>query len=95
MHTGDGKSFSNISATTSDFTLLGGLYGATAVATWSAGSAKLQRLAADGTTYLSVSSGTDFTANGYATVYLPYGTYRITVATSTAIYIEINRIPME
>lgn len=93
MRATDGFSFSNISASTAAFTLRGGKYGVDAVATFSAGSVKLQRLAADKSTYLSVSSGTDFSAAGYASVDLPPGTYRFTIATATAVYAAICRIP--
>jgi hypothetical protein len=56
---------------------------------------KLQRLGADGSTYLSVSSGTDFTAAGYQTVDLPAGQYRFTIATASAVYASIARVPGE
>jgi hypothetical protein len=90
---GEGQTFSNISATTSAFNFPGGLYGMDVVAAFGGGSVKLQKLAADGSTYVSVSSGTDFTAAGYNTVYLPGGTYRLTIATASAIYASINRVP--
>lgn len=95
MRAVDGHSESNIAATTAAFKLTGGLYGVDAVGTWGGGSAKLQKLAADGSTYLSVSSGTDFTANGYSTVNLPAGSYKIVIATATAVYVNIRRIPGE
>lgn len=91
--TGDGKSFSNISVTTAAFALLGGKYGAAAVATFGGGSVKLQTLGPDNTTWLSVSSGTDFAAAGYATIDLPSGQYRFTIATATAVYATVYRIP--
>lgn len=91
----DGYTASNISASTAAFHLRGGLYGVDAVATWGGGSVKLQRLAADGTTYLSVASATDFTANGYTTVNLPPGDYKLIVATASAIYVSVRRIPGE
>lgn len=86
------QAFSNISTTTAAFTLLGGAYGVEVVATFGGGSVKLQRLALDGTTYLSVDSGTDFAANGYANINLPNGTYRFTIATATAVYAELTAI---
>jgi hypothetical protein len=90
----DGASFSNIAATTSAFTLEGGKYSAAAIATWSAGSVKLQALGPDGSTYLSVSSPTDFSANGFAAaVDLPPGQYRFTIATATAVYASVWRVP--
>jgi hypothetical protein len=60
------RAFTNISATTSAFLLRGGLYGVTSKGTW--GTATLQRLAADATTYVTVV--TAITADGYATVSL-------------------------
>lgn len=82
--------FENIAATTAAFTLRGGLYGVTASATWGGGSVTLQRLAADGSTYITCL--TAFTASGYATVSLPPGAYKVAVATSTAVYIDITAI---
>ena len=89
----DGQAFSNIAATTSAFTLKGGKYGAAVVATFGGGSVKLQTLGPDGSTYVSVSSGTDFSAAGYATVDLPPGQYRFTIATATAVYAAVTGIP--
>lgn len=79
--------FSNISATPASFTLRGGQYAVTSTATWGGGSATLQRLAADGSTY--VTCLTAFSADGYATVNLPSGTYRLLIATATALYADI------
>jgi hypothetical protein len=45
--------------------------------------------------YLSVSSGTDFTAAGYATVQLAPGTYRLTITTATGVFASLNRVPGE
>ncbi len=84
---------SNISATTAAFQLRGGKYACAAHATWGGGSVKLQRLLPDGSTYLSVASATDFTANGIANVDLAGGLYKWTVDTASAIYTDITRIP--
>jgi hypothetical protein len=73
------------------FGLDGGLYQATAVASWSAGSATLEQLGPDGTTWLSVA--TALSANGGVTLYLPPGKYRWTIATATAVYVMVTRIP--
>lgn len=86
---------SNVSATTDPFELKGGKYGAAVVATFGGGSVKLQMLGPDGSTYVSVASATDFTAAGYGTVDLPPGKYRWTVATATAVYAVVCRIPGE
>lgn len=83
-------SYTNISATPATFTLRGGCYGVIAKATWGGGSVTLQRLSADNTTYVTML--TAFSADGYAAVNLPAGTYRFLVATATAIYVEIVSI---
>ena len=83
-------SFSNISATPATFTLRGGQYAVTVHATWGGGSLTLQRLAPDGATYVTVL--TAFSADGYATVNLPSGTYQLTIATATAIYVDVVAI---
>lgn len=88
----DGTSFSNIAATTAAFVLRGGLYGVTVTATFGGGSVTLQRLAADGSTY--VTALTAFTAAGYSTVYLPSGTYKVAVTTATAVYVDITTVPI-
>jgi hypothetical protein len=89
----DGKAYANIAASTSGFALKGGAYGVTAVATFGGGSVKLQRLSGDGSTYVSMSSSTDFTAAGGAVLNLPPGTYRFTIATATAVYVEVQGVP--
>jgi len=82
--------FTNISANTAAFTLRGGNYGITVSATFGGGSVTLQRLAADGTTY--VTCVTAFTAAGFASANLPSGTYRFTIAMATAVYVDIVSI---
>ena len=62
-------------------------------ATFGGGSVKLQRLSLDASTYVSVASATDFSAAGGTIVDLPPGTYRLTVATASAIYAEVAGIP--
>lgn len=86
---------SNVAATTAAFELKGGKYAVAVVATFGGGSVKLQMLGPDSTTYLSVASGTDFTAAGYGTVDLPPGQYRWTIATATAVYAVVCRVPGE
>jgi hypothetical protein len=88
----DGKGFSNISASTAAFNLIGGAYGVSVVATFGGGSVKLQRLALDGSTFVSLAAATDFTANGGALVNLPAGSYRFTIATATAVYAEVQGV---
>ncbi|MGE3279683.1 MAG: hypothetical protein AB7H90_03505 [Alphaproteobacteria bacterium] len=89
----DGYLATNISATTAAFKLRGGLYGVDAIATWGGGSVTLQRVAGDGSTM--VTAMTAFSANGYATAYLPPGDYKLAVATATGVYVNVRRIPGE
>ena len=99
MRARDSYSASNISATTSAFTLAGGLYGIDYAATWGGGSVTLQKLAGDGSTYVTVQLADGFDAiwssNGFDLAQLPPGTYKLAVATATAVYVQINRIPGE
>lgn len=83
----------NISATPASFTLRGGQYALTATASWGGGSATLQRLAPDGATY--VTCLTALSADGYATVNLPSGTYRLAVATATALYADLVSVAVQ
>lgn len=85
-----GQNFSNISASTSGFTLLGGLYGVLVTGT-GFGTVTLQGLSLDGSTWVTVL--TAFSANGYASVYLPPGTYRFAISSASAVYASINGIP--
>jgi hypothetical protein len=86
----ENNAFANISATPAAFKLRGGQYGVTVTATFGGGSVTLQRLSNDGITY--VTCLTAFTAAGYASVNLPSGTYRLLVATATAIYADVVSI---
>jgi hypothetical protein len=38
---------------------------------------------------------TAFSADGYATAYLPAGTYRWAVATATGVYVRVRSIPLK
>jgi hypothetical protein len=82
--------YKNVSATQGPFTLRGGQYAVTVIATWGGGSVTLQRLADDGSSY--VTCLTAFSANGYATVNLPSGRYQFAVATATAVYVDITSV---
>jgi len=80
-------SFSNIATNTTPFVLRGGNYGVTVTATFGGGSVTLQRLAPDGSTWVTVVAA--FTAVGYANAFLPGGSYRLTIATATAVYADV------
>jgi hypothetical protein len=69
--------FTNISATTAAFNLMGGRYGIVCMAT-GFGTVTLQVLAGDNSTYLT--AATAISANGVALVDLPAGTYKFAIA---------------
>lgn len=83
---------SNIGSTTVGFYIDGGSYGITANGTWGSGSATLQKLSIDGSTY--VPTAVAISTNSYQTVQLPAGTYRIALAGSGAsgLYVDIGRV---
>ena len=90
----DGLSLSNVAASGAAAPLAGGRYLLTAVATWGGGSVGVSILGPDGSTYLTV--GTALTANGVAAVIeLPACTAKLVVATATAVYASLSRIPGE
>lgn len=87
----EAKLFSNISATTAAFSLLGGKYAIAAAATGS-GTMGLQMLGPDGATFIA--AHTAFAAvTGLIVVDLPPGQYKFVIATFTAVYASICRIP--
>ncbi len=73
----NGFGFSNISSSTAAFKLKGGAYGTIATATFGGGIVKLQRLALDGSTYVSMAAATDFSAAGGTVDNLPPGIYSL------------------
>jgi hypothetical protein len=89
----EATTFSNIAATTAAFLLRGGRYAIAVLATFGGGSVKFQTLGPDGSTFISVSSATDFTAAGEAAVDIPPGQYRFTIATATAVFASAARVP--
>ncbi len=86
----DGFTISNGGAATSKFPLHGGQYGLIAVATWGGGNLAFNMLAPDGVTYVPVLPA--ITANAYATIYLPRGSYEFIVTTATAVYANLLSI---
>lgn len=85
-----GTRIANTSTSSGAFDLEAGQYGVTVNATFGGGSVTLQKLSHDGATYVTCLAA--FTAAGYATVNLPRGTYRFTVATATAVYAAIEPV---
>ena len=86
----DGALVQNLNNQASNpFQLQGGLYGIDCVGTFSSTNAGLNKLGADGSTY--VQAITPFTANGYVTANLPPGLYEFT-GTSTSFSMSISKI---
>ena len=80
----------NSSATEGPFPLLAGEYAMTAIAgAWNSGSVKLQRLAADGSTWVDVQS---FSANGFAVFVIPGGVYQVAIASPTGVYADVSAV---
>lgn len=90
----DAKLFSNISANTAAFELMGGYYMVAGIATWGGGNVELQALGPDGSTWLSLPTALKLTANGMIAGYVPRGQYRFTVTTATGIYCSVSGIPI-
>ncbi len=88
---GESHQYSNISATTANFGLLGGTYGFDVTATWNSGSVQLEMLSLDGSTWVNV--GSAVSTNGYSTEQLPPGQYRIAVTSASAVYAALSSIP--
>lgn len=88
------QAWSAIGATPNDFNLDAGLYGLTVSAgVW--GSGTLQKLNPDGVTYAAVAPAS--VANGYSTLQLPAGQYRMLlagVAAFSGVIELISRGPM-
>lgn len=82
--------FSNISATTAAFALLGGTYGLTLSATFGGGNVQLQTLSLDGVTWINIGSAAS--ANSVNDFTLTPGQYRFVVTTATAVYISLCKI---
>lgn len=93
MRSGEAKGFVNISATTANFTINGGCFGCDFHATWGGGSVTLNKLAADGATW--VAAAASWTADGTVLVLLPRGIYQLAVVTATGVYVAITRIQGE
>lgn len=87
----NGVTFTVLSATPATFTLLGGRYAVAVNATWGGGSATLQVQMPDGSTYVTIL--TAFTVDGAAIVDLPAATYKMTVATATALQGFVIPVP--
>lgn len=85
--------FTGLSADSSSFSLAGGVYAFAVKATWGGGSADLQMLMPDGSSYLSVLAA-PFTADGDTILDMPSGTYKVAIATATAVQGGVWPVPV-
>lgn len=90
MSASESRQFSNISATTAAFSLIGGKYGLNVSATFGGGNVQLQTLSLDGSTWINV--GSSITTAGLTTFDLPSGQYRLAITTATAVYAALAKI---
>lgn len=84
--------FSNIAATTPAFALRGGRYSFMSKSTGT-GTIDLKILLPDGVTWQAVATQITVTAGYQGSIDLPPGQYRIEIATFTAVYTAVCRIP--
>lgn len=97
MPAGETIIFADVGATTTAFGLVGGVYGVDVVGAFTSGSVILEKRAADGVTFVPCQNNqgvaTGFNASGYQVFQLPPGTYEFSVASTTGVYINLQRIP--
>ena len=75
-----------------EFYFPGGVCSLSAKATWGGGSLKLQQLLPDNVTWVDIANST-LSADGYLNVTIPPGKFRSVLATATAVYARVTRIP--
>lgn len=86
--------FSNAAAATVTFELIGGRYAITYKGTGT-GTVDVAILGPDGTTYIACGVTQITATTGYQIIELPPGQYRAVIATFTANYLTLTRIPGE
>lgn len=83
--------FAGISATSAPFYCDGGNCALTVSATFGGGNIQLQILSFDKVTWINV--GSPITANGFVSLSLPPGQYRLAITTATAVYAALTSVP--
>ena len=83
----------NVAAGTYTFTLLGGVYAWDTKSTGS-GTVDLKIIAGDNTTAIAVATQITATSGFQSPMYLPPGNYEIVIATFTASYVVVARVPI-
>lgn len=86
--------FTDVDATPAQFNLYGGVYVLGAVATWGGGNVVLEMLMPDGVSLAPTHTAlTDDNITG--PLYLPPGTYQLTITTVTDVTASITRVPFD
>jgi hypothetical protein len=83
-------SFTSVNSPTAPFSLRGGKFGLDAHGNWGSGYIQLNRLAADGVTFIPVTP--PINVDGLSVFDLPPGSYQVAVVSAT-VSIAIVRIP--
>ena len=92
----ESKQLINAAPGTYKFTLLGGRYAATYSGTGTPGTVDLNILAPDGVTYIKAAMTTIAATTGFQTgLDLPPGSYEVVIATLTANYFALTRVPQD
>lgn len=94
MRGGEAVHWTAVDATPDQFTLAGGVYVLGAVATWGGGNVVLEMLLPDGASLAP--THTALSADGITgPLYLPPGTYSLTITTATGVTAALTRVPFE
>lgn len=93
MRAVDGSYLNNVAAGTYTFTLAGGMYAWTTSSTGT-GTIDLKLVDGAGTAH-AVATQITATAGFQTGMYLPPGTYEVVIATFTANYVGVTRVPIE
>jgi hypothetical protein len=82
---------SNLAATSSTFTVAGGKFSLDVVGSWGSGSAQLELLGPDFSTWLN--AGSSVTSNTIQTLDLPSGQYRVVITGgASAVYFALTKV---
>ena len=94
MHSADGIFLNNVAAGTYSAVLKGGMYALSYKGTGT-GTVDVKMLLPDGSTALAVFTQVTATTGFQTGVYLPPGSYQLVVATFSANYVSLCRVPLQ
>lgn len=85
--------WSNVSTSQTFVAKIGGRFSFDVIATWGGGSVDIQKLAQDGSTYVTVLPAT-FGSNTVQLLDLAPGSYKVVITTATAVYACLSRVQL-